>query len=74
MGPLALAAALILGSSAGERVAQRTGGATAPVREMEPLSGEEFVNGIAYDGDRGTLFLTGKRWRSYFEVEIPGVG
>jgi glutaminyl-peptide cyclotransferase len=47
---------------------------SALAREMEPLSGEEVLNGIAYDGDRGTFFLTGKRWRSYFEVEIPGVG
>ena len=33
------------------------------------------LNGIAYDGDQGRLFVTGKRWPRLFEIElIPPIG
>mmetsp|Transcript_69366 Transcript_69366/g.224272 ORF Transcript_69366/g.224272 Transcript_69366/m.224272 type:complete len:315 (-) Transcript_69366:24-968(-) len=45
-----------------------------PVKSFEPL-GYHVANGIAYDRRRGTFFVTGKNWRSLFEVrldEAPG--
>jgi len=32
--------------------------------------GVDVLNGIAYDADRGRLFVTGKRWPSLFEIEL----
>jgi len=32
--------------------------------------GVEVLNGIAYDAERGRLFVTGKRWPSLFEIEL----
>lgn len=32
------------------------------------------LNGIAFDGDTGRLFVTGKNWPRVFEIEIVGCG
>ena len=32
--------------------------------------GVDVLNGIAYDVERGRLFVTGKRWPSLFEIEL----
>ncbi|MDD5674895.1 MAG: glutaminyl-peptide cyclotransferase [Chitinivibrionales bacterium] len=40
------------------------------VRQESPLSGENVLNGIAYNPSTGTFYLTGKRWRKMFEVKI----
>ena len=34
------------------------------------LSYEEVTNGIAYNPDRDTFFVTGKRWPVLFEVKL----
>ena len=34
------------------------------------LNDIEVMNGIAYDLDRGTIYLTGKYWRVLFEIEL----
>ena len=31
---------------------------------------EDVLNGIAYDGENGRIFVTGKRWPTLFEIEI----
>jgi len=37
-----------------------------------PLSSrDDVLNGIAYDGDAGRLFVTGKRWPTLFEIQVP---
>ncbi|NIO02812.1 MAG: glutaminyl-peptide cyclotransferase [Candidatus Latescibacteria bacterium] len=36
-----------------------------------PHAGDEVLNGIAYNSDATTYFLTGKNWRYIFEVTIP---
>jgi glutamine cyclotransferase len=33
---------------------------------------EDVLNGIAYDGEHGRLFVTGKRWPLLFEIELTG--
>lgn len=33
---------------------------------------EDVLNGIAYDGENGRLFVTGKRWPLLFEIELTG--
>lgn len=39
----------------------------------ERLGADAALNGIAYDGDRRRLFVTGKRWPKLFEIEVvPG--
>ncbi len=38
--------------------------------ERERLDHGEVLNGIAYDTDRGTFYLTGKNWPELFEVVI----
>jgi len=30
----------------------------------------DVLNGIAYDSERGRLFVTGKRWPTLFEIEL----
>lgn len=30
-----------------------------------------IMNGIAYNPDNGTFFVTGKRWRQYYEISLP---
>jgi len=32
--------------------------------------GVDVLNGIAYDPERGRLFVTGKRWPTLFEIEL----
>jgi glutaminyl-peptide cyclotransferase len=32
---------------------------------------DDVLNGIAYDEATGHLFVTGKRWRSVFEIDLP---
>jgi|WetSurMetagenome_2_1015567.scaffolds.fasta_scaffold00026_24 glutaminyl-peptide cyclotransferase len=34
-------------------------------------SNQDVLNGIAYNADTGTFFVTGKRWRYIFEVKLP---
>jgi glutamine cyclotransferase len=36
--------------------------------------GVDVLNGIAYDPERGRLFVTGKRWPKLFEIELVLVG
>lgn len=36
--------------------------------------GVDVLNGIAYDPERGRLFVTGKRWPTLFEIELVLVG
>ncbi len=33
-------------------------------------SSDEVLNGIAYDADRGQLFVTGKRWPTLYEIRV----
>ncbi|WP_019586620.1 glutaminyl-peptide cyclotransferase [Deinococcus apachensis] len=44
----------------------------AASRAGRPLTAEDVPNGIAYVPERGTLLLTGKRWPTVFEVQLPG--
>lgn len=39
----------------------------------DPGDVESVLNGIAYNPDHGTFYLTGKRWPLLFEVAIPRV-
>ena len=56
------------------RIDPETGGVTgwldlSPIAERERASGDaEVANGIAWDGRR--LFVTGKRWRSVYGLEL----
>lgn len=44
----------------------------APLFEqLPPLDDESVLNGIAYNPDTHTLYLTGKRWPTIFEVRFP---
>ena len=43
------------------------------VRIEGPLRPEWILNGVAFDPLSRTLYLTGKRWRTMFEVELPGI-
>ncbi len=46
----------------------------AALIEIEkPLKEDNVLNGIAYNDQTGTFYLTGKRWRFIFEVSIPGL-
>jgi glutamine cyclotransferase len=38
---------------------------------VQPHTSESVLNGIAYNSDTGTYFLTGKNWPLIFEVSIP---
>lgn len=42
-----------------------------PVRMR--TQGEDVMNGIAYNGENGRLYVTGKRWPVLFELEVPGM-
>ncbi|MBD3390654.1 MAG: glutaminyl-peptide cyclotransferase [Chitinivibrionales bacterium] len=44
---------------------------TELTEQARPRGREEVLNGIAYNRDAGTFFLTGKNWRLLFEVRIP---
>lgn len=37
----------------------------------KPQSRDQVLNGIAYNTDTGTFYLTGKHWKNIFEVSIP---
>lgn len=50
----------------------REAGETA-TRKGRPLTFDDVANGIAYNKERGTLLLTGKRWPTLFEVKVAGV-
>ena len=32
---------------------------------------EDVMNGIAFNADADTFFVTGKRWEKYFEIQLP---
>lgn len=42
-------------------------------RQGRPLTFDDVPNGIAFNPQRGTLLLTGKRWPTIFEVKVAGV-
>ena len=46
---------------------------SALVAAAGPSDDASVLNGIAYNGDRGTFFLTGKNWPLLFEVRIPQI-
>lgn len=48
----------------------REAGAQAS-RRGRPLNFDDVANGIAFNPQRGTLLLTGKRWPLLFEVKLP---
>jgi glutamine cyclotransferase len=39
--------------------------------ECQPLGGGDVLNGIAYNSDSKTYYLTGKNWKYIFEVTLP---
>ncbi len=41
------------------------------IKQEQPASSECVLNGIAYNPDTGTFYLTGKKWKKIFVVEIP---
>ena len=41
------------------------------VRIARPAQDDAVLNGITFDPDEGTFYLTGKRWEVLFEVEMP---
>ncbi len=43
----------------------------ALVKQVAPLKEQSVLNGIAYNADSDTFFLTGKNWPLIFEVTIP---
>ncbi len=43
-------------------------------RLLGPGRAPEVLNGIAYDREKGRLFVTGKLWPRIFEIEIPAMG
>ena len=54
-----------------------TNGAVEGVVDFSPLKalvtqhqGLDVLNGIAYNPETKTLFVTGKRWDKLFEVEV----
>ena len=42
------------------------------VKKEQPSSSDCVLNGIAYNPSNGRFFLTGKKWKNIFVVEIPG--
>ncbi len=38
--------------------------------ELPPASGAEALNGIAFDAEKGRIFVTGKLWPLLFEIEV----
>ena len=53
------------------RLSREAGDSAA--RKGRPLTFDDVANGIAYNPQRGTLLLTGKRWPTLFEVKVSGV-
>jgi glutamine cyclotransferase len=45
---------------------------SALVKKERPSSSEGVLNGIAYNSGKGEYYLTGKKWKNIFIVEIPG--
>lgn len=41
------------------------------VEQVSPLGQEDVLNGIAYNKETDTFYLTGKNWLKMFEVKIP---
>ena len=41
------------------------------VRQENPASEECVLNGIAWDRATGKFYLTGKKWKTIFIVELP---
>lgn len=41
------------------------------VSQNGSASEQDVLNGIAYNSDTGTFYITGKRWRYIFEVRLP---
>jgi glutamine cyclotransferase len=44
---------------------------TALDAECQPLTHDSVLNGIAYNSDSKTYYLTGKNWKYIFEVTLP---
>ncbi|MGC9436172.1 MAG: glutaminyl-peptide cyclotransferase [Methanomicrobiales archaeon] len=44
-----------------------------PLREYERGTGAEALNGIAYDGERDLVLVTGKHWSRIYILEITGL-
>lgn len=40
-------------------------------QSLSGLKKGEILNGIAYNPSRGSFYITGKNWPSYFEVKFP---
>lgn len=70
----------VLGSSDLLEIASGTGSVTrivdcsALIAAAAPRTADHVLNGIAYNRDEKTFFLTGKNWKYLFEVAIPGTG
>jgi glutaminyl-peptide cyclotransferase len=43
---------------------------TGLLPDVEKLTAESVLNGIAYDAKRDRLFVTGKQWPTIFEIKI----
>jgi glutamine cyclotransferase len=43
----------------------------APLCTRAQKGSEDVLNGIAYDAERGTLFVTGKLWPMLFGIRVP---
>jgi glutamine cyclotransferase len=41
-----------------------------PLGAREPRGPEDVLNGIAYDGKRGRIFVTGKNWSEMIEIKL----
>jgi glutamine cyclotransferase len=41
-----------------------------PLGAREPHGPEDVLNGIAYDGKRGRIFVTGKHWSEMIEIKL----
>lgn len=41
--------------------------------DERPRSPDDVLNGIAYDPEKGTFLITGKRWPRLFEVRLSGM-
>lgn len=57
-------------------ICSRTGAVTAVidcsslVKHARPQSSEDVLNGLCYDESSGSFYVTGKRWRCLFNIEI----
>jgi len=38
--------------------------------ELDSKTGIDVLNGIAYDGETGKIYVTGKRWPNLFEIQL----